>query len=117
MLARHLLGRVGAALAVAAVTITLTSRVAIAASQFVGTWKTQDTNEKPFEITLSEDGKAKGDRAGEALTGTWKAEDDSAVIDWGDGWTTKIIKQGSQFKKQAFQNGKPKGTADAQKVR
>ena len=53
----------------------------------------------PFEITLSEDGSAKGSRSGEGLSGTWKAEGDAAVITWESGWTTKITKQGDQFKK------------------
>jgi hypothetical protein len=91
-----------------------------AASAFEGTWKTQDTKGSPFEIVLSADGKAKGNRADEGLTGTWKAEGDSATITWDSGWTTKIVKEGNQFKKLAFEKGKPSGTpshtADAQKM-
>ena len=46
----------------------------IAASQFEGTWMTEDTKGKSFHINLSPDGKAKGERQDEGLTGTWKAE-------------------------------------------
>jgi hypothetical protein len=34
------------------------------------------------------------------LNGTWKAEGDSAVINWDSGWITKIVKQGAKFQKQ-----------------
>lgn len=99
--------------------VTLTAASASAATQFEGTWSTQDTKGNPFVITLSADGKAKADRADEGLTGTWKAEDDSAVINWDSGWVTKIVKQGDEFQKQAFENGDTSGTpthtADAEK--
>ena len=75
--------------------VALASAVAFAASPFEGKWKVQDTKGNPFEITLSEDGSAKGSRSGEGLSGTWKAEGDSAVITWESGWTTKITKQGA----------------------
>jgi hypothetical protein len=97
--------------------VALASAVAFAASPFEGKWKVQDTKGNPFEITLSEDGSAKGSRSGEGLSGTWKAEGDSAVITWESGWTTKITKQGDQFKKTAFDKGKAEGPAtDAKKV-
>ena len=97
--------------------VALASAVAFAASPFEGKWKVQDTKGNPFEITLSEDGSAKGNRSGEGLSGTWKAEGDSAVITWESGWTTKITKQGDQFKKTAFDKGKAEGPAtDAKKV-
>ena len=82
-----------------------------------GNGRFQDTKGNPFEITLSEDGSANGSRSGEGLSGTWKAEGDSAVITWQSGWTTKITKQGDQFKKTAFDKGKAEGPAtDAKKV-
>ena len=100
-----------------ALAIALASAVAFAASPFEGKWKVQDTKGNPFEITLSEDGSAMGSRSGEGLSGTWKAEGDSAVITWQWGWTTKITKQGDQFKKTAFDKGKAEGPAtDAKKV-
>jgi hypothetical protein len=99
--------------------VTLTAASALAVTQFEGTWSTQDTKGNPFVITLSEDGKATADRADEGLTGTWKAEGDSAVINWNSGWVTKIVKQGDQFQKQAFESGDTSGTpthtADAEK--
>ena len=92
---------------------------ALAATEFEGTWNTQDTKGNPMKITLSADGKATGDRAEEGLSGTWKGEGDSAVINWDSGWITKIIKQGDKFEKQAFEKGDAAGspihTADAQK--
>lgn len=97
--------------------VALISGAAIAAGEFEGTWKTQDTDGKPFELTLSADGSAKGNRGGEALTGGWRVEGESALIDWGDGWVTKITKEGSEFKKYSYQNGEPRGTAGAEKVK
>jgi hypothetical protein len=91
---------------------------AFAASAFEGAWLTQDTKGNPFKITLSADGKATGDRADEGLKGTWKAEGDSAVINWDTGWVTKIVKQGDKFQKQAFEkgaSGTPTHSAEAQK--
>jgi hypothetical protein len=92
----------------------------IAASQFEGTWMTEDTKGKSFHITLSPDGKAKGERQDEGLTGTWKAEGDAVEINWDSGWVTKITKQGDKFTKQTFekgqQGGTPSHTAAAQKM-
>jgi sporulation protein YlmC with PRC-barrel domain len=78
-----------------------------AASGFEGVWKVEDSNGKPFQITLSADGSAKADRAGEGMTGNWKEEGGAAVITWDTGWTTKIIKEGNKYKKTAFEKGKP----------
>jgi hypothetical protein len=64
----------------------------------------EDTSGKPFQITLSADGSAKADRAGEGLTGTWKEEGGAAVIRWDTGWTTKITKEGDKYKKTAYDN-------------
>jgi hypothetical protein len=93
---------------------------ALAATEFEGTWKTQDTKGNAFEIVLSADGKAKGNRAEEGLTGTWKADGDSALITWDSGWMTKIVKEGDKYKKLAFEkgasDGSPTHTADAQKM-
>lgn len=113
----HRLGKVAATVAAAVIAFGVTSLASLAASQFEGTWKVKDTKGNPFEITLSADGSAKGDRAGEALSGTWKEEGDSAVIDWGDEWTTKITKTGDQYKKTAYQKGKSVGKSEAQKVK
>ncbi len=117
MKAHRGLGKVAAILTTVVFAFGVTSLASLAASQFEGTWKVKDTKGNPFEITLSADGSAKGDRAGEALSGTWKEEGDSAVIDWGDEWTTKITKTGDQYKKTAYQKGKSVGKSEAQKVK
>ena len=113
--------KVAAAALAAVFAIALTSFATLAASQFEGVWKVQDTSGKPFQITLSTDGSAKADRAGEGLTGTWKEEGGAAVIKWDTGWTTKIIKEGNKYKKTAYDKGKPldgppTNSSDAEKV-
>ena len=82
MSAKHLLSRAAATFVAVILAAALTAGAALAASEFEGTWKTEDTKGNPFQITLSADGKAKGDRADEGLAGTWKAEGDSVVITW-----------------------------------
>ncbi|MGV1014178.1 MAG: lipocalin-like domain-containing protein [Methyloceanibacter sp.] len=109
--------KVAAYFTAALFTVALTAMSGFAASEFEGTWQVQDTQGNPFEITLAADGTAKGDRAGEGLNGTWKAEGDSAVITWDTEWTTKITKDGTAYKKTAAEKGKPAGPAsDAKKV-
>lgn len=77
----------------------------------------KDTKGNPFEITLSPDGTAKGNRAEEGLNGTWKAVGNTVLITWDSEWTTKITKEGNTFKKMALQNGKPVGQpTEAMKV-
>ena len=96
----------------------LTAATPFAATQFEGTWNTQDTKGNPFKITLSADGEATATRSDEGLIGTWKAEDDSAVINWDSGCVTKIVKQGDKFQKQAFEgdtSGTPTHSAEAHK--
>ncbi len=119
MSVKYLLSRAASVFVAAVFAFALTS-AAIAASPFEGTWMTQDTKGKTFHIDLSPDGKAKGERSDEGLTGTWKAEGDSAVISWDSGWVTKITKQGNKFTKQTFEKGQASGspthTADAQKM-
>ena len=113
------LSRTVSAFVTALFAMALTVGAVLAATQFEGTWNTQDTKGNPFKISLMADGKAKGDRADEGLTGTWKAEGDSAVITWDSGWVTKITKQGDKFEKQAFEKGDtgtPSHTAAAQKM-
>ena len=53
------------------------------------------------------------------MNGTWKEEDDAAVISWTTGWKTKIIKQGDHYKKTAYKD-RELGTevaAEAEKVK
>jgi len=113
--------RKAAIAAVAAASLGVTTFAALAASPFEGVWKVKDTAGHPFEITLSSDGAAKATR-GEGMTGTWKEQDNSAVITWNTGWTTKITKQGSQYVKEAYRKGQsltaaPANTSDAEKAK
>ncbi len=88
---------------------------ALAGSDFEGVWTVKDTDGKPFEITLSADGKASATRE-EGMTGTWAEEDGTAVIKWDTGWTTKIMKDGDSYKKEAFKaDGTSANTSDAMK--
>jgi hypothetical protein len=93
------------------------------ASDFAGKWKVADTAGTPFEITLSDNGSATGDRSGEVevMEGTWKFDNGAAVINWKDGWTTKIAKDGDGYKKAAWDKGlstvdPPTNTSSAEKV-
>jgi hypothetical protein len=105
---------------VAALAAVALSTAVFAAGEFEGTWKVKDTKGKAFQITLTSDGKASADR-GEGMTGTWKEDGGAAVITWSTGWTTKIAKEGSGYKKSAFKKGeaggKPTNTSDAEKVK
>ena len=113
----HGLGGIAGTLAAAVFALGVTSFASLAASQFEGAWKLTDTKGNPFEVTLSADGSAKGDRGGEKLNGKWKEQNGSAVIDWGDTWTTEINKRGDAYSKKAFENGKLMGVSAAQKVK
>lgn len=109
--------RIGAA----GLALLISTAAAIAASAFVGTWKVVDTAGKPFEITLAADGAAKATQ-GEGLSGTWKEEGGAAVITWSTGWTTKIAKDGTGYKKTAYAKGKktddaPTNSSAAEKVK
>jgi hypothetical protein len=81
--------------------------VANAASEFEGRWKVKDTKGHPFEIVLAADGNATAEHKDKPMTGTWKEENSAAVITWNTGWTTKIIKEGNAYKKEAWDKGKP----------
>jgi hypothetical protein len=88
-------------------------------SALAGKYKTEDTQGKPLEITLTADGKASGQRENETLSGTWKEEGGAAIVTWGDGWTTKIAKEGDTYKKSAWEGameGEPSHTAAAEKT-
>jgi hypothetical protein len=107
--------------AVTAIFVAVTSLTTLAASAFEGVWKVKDTAGKPFEITLSNGGAAKATR-GEGMIGTWKEEGNAAVITWDTGWTTKIIKEGNQYKKAAYRQGQasdaaPANSSDAERVK
>jgi hypothetical protein len=106
----------------AACFIGMMSLASLAASAFEGVWKVKDTAGQPFEITLSSDGVAKATRA-EGMTGTWKEEGNAAVITWNTGWTTKITKEGNQYKKTAYRKGQaldapaPANSSDAERAK
>lgn len=67
-----------------------------------------------MEITLSADGIATADRSGKAMDGTWKEEDDAAVISWTTGWKTKITKEGHHYKKTAYKDGESEAEVEAE---
>ena len=90
-------------------------------SEFAGKWTVADTAGTPFEITLGDNGTATGNRSGEAMEGTWKAEKGAAMITWKDGWTTKIAKKGDGYTKTAWGKGlstvdPPTNSSSAEKV-
>ena len=92
----------------------------LAAGAFEGVWKVADTGGQPFEITLSSGGVAKATR-GVRMNGTWKEDGNAAVITWDTGWTTKITKEGTQYKKTAYSkdqspNAPPANSSAAEKV-
>jgi hypothetical protein len=117
------IGTIATAVLVAGFALAMTTFAALAASEFEGVWAAKDTSGKPFEITLSADGKATHSGEGQALSarealkyalvhfdgpqGTWKEEGGSAVISWTSGWTTKITKEGDRYVKTAFKKGTP----------
>jgi hypothetical protein len=107
--------------AVVTACLAMTSLPSLAASPFEGVWRVKDTSGQPFEITLSSDGTAKATR-GEGMSGTWKQEGNTAVITWNTGWTTKITKQGNEYKKTAYRKGQaldgpPTNSSDAEKAK
>lgn len=106
-------------LSVSAIALSMSAFAALAAEDFKGTWKVTDTAGKPFEIVLEDGGKAKADRSGEGLAGTWTAQGDSAVIMWDTGWKTTIAKTADGYTKTASKkgDGKPAATSPAEKVK
>jgi hypothetical protein len=89
-----------------ALAVAVTSFAAFAASEFEGIWATKDSKDRPFEITLSADGKATSTQE-KAKEGTWKEEGGAAVISWTTGWTTKITKEGDHYVKLVYKKGSP----------
>ena len=116
----HTIGKATTAVLAAVFAIGMTTFFSLAASDFEGVWKVKDRGGEPFEITLSSGGAAKASR-GEGMVGIWKEEGNTAVITWNTGWTTKIAKEGDQYKKTAYGkgqplDGRPTNSTDAQKV-
>lgn len=87
-------------------------------SEFVGTWRVEDTAGEPFEIVLLASGTAEADRADEGMSGTWAEVDTSAVITWDTGWVTKITRTGDAFIKTAYEENAttPTNTSEATKL-
>jgi hypothetical protein len=103
------------ALSAALVLSFITAVTAFAASEFEGVWSVKGQDDKPFEITLSADGKATSTHPKD-MVGTWKEESGAAVIKWDTGWTTKIVKEGDHYMKESvMKDGKPGKTSEAQK--
>ena len=108
------------AVVVAASLIGITG-VALAASDFEGTWNVKDTGGKAFQIVLSSGGGAM-DIRGDGMTGNWKEEGNAAVIRWDTGWVTKIVKGAGGYKKMAYRKGQaldsaPANSSEAEKVK
>jgi hypothetical protein len=105
----------------AALVIALCTGVAFAATDFVGKYKTTDTQGNEMTITLAEDGSATGKRADESLKGTWKEEGGAALINWGEsGWATRLTKEGDKYRTTGFKGKRvpddQTNTRDAEKV-
>lgn len=80
-------------------------------SGLAGTYTTKDTQGNDMTVTLDDEGSATGKRADQDLSGSWKVEGNTAVIDWQDGWFTKIAKDGDTYSKTAFEGDEEKGSA------
>ncbi|MCC7251586.1 hypothetical protein [Hyphomicrobium sp.] len=87
-------------------------------NEFAGTWRVQDSEGNPFEITLLASGVAEADRSDEGMTGTWDVDGLSAVITWDTGWTTKITRTGDGYTKTAYDAtaAAPTNTSSAEKL-
>lgn len=108
-----------AAILTATALLTGFSNIALAGT-FDGTWLLDDTSGKPFEAILNADGTASGTHGDSMKQGTWKEEEGAAVIQWNTGWTTRIVKHGNHYMKEAFKPGtsltdKPTNTSGAKK--
>ena len=103
------------ALLAALVISVMTAVTSFAASEFEGVWAVKGKDDKPFDITLNADGKASSTHR-KNMTGSWTEEGSAAIIKWDTGWTTKIVKEGDHYVKQAFKkDGSPSTTSDAKK--
>ncbi len=89
---------------VAGLLATLTGSASFA-GDWAGKYRTEDTKGNAFNITLSGDGTAAGEKQGHVLNGAWTEEADAAVIKWDTGWTTELSKDGDHYKKTAYRAG------------
>ena len=95
---RSFLAKIAATLAAVAFAAAI-SAGAFAASEFEGKWQVKDTKGKPFEITLSQDGTAKGNRTEEGLNGTWKAVGNAVTNHLGFGMDHENHEEGEHLRK------------------
>lgn len=115
----HTIEKAVAALAPMALALLLFAGAAQAGSEFIGTWKLEDTKGEPFQITLSEGGQARGRHIDKEMKGSWTEEDGSATVTWATGWYTKIIKDGDGYKKSVYKgslDNPPISTTTAVKI-
>lgn len=106
---------------VTAALLTLMSAGAGFAADWTGQYLTEDSKGNAFTIVLGDDGNATGEKQGHAMEGSWSDSGDGAVIKWTTGWTTKLTKDGDDYKKTAFRpgtpmSGKPASAVAAKKV-
>lgn len=101
----------------AATALAFTAGAAFAEHHFTGSWKVKDTAGKDFTIVLAKDGTATADREGEGMKGKWAEEAGAAVITWDSGWKTKIAKDGSGYKKTAYEGDTEKNSSAAEKAK
>lgn len=93
--------------AIVATLLTLLSISAGFASDWPGTYATEDTKGNAFTITLGTDGMARGEKEGHVLEGSWSVDGASALIKWTTGWTTKLSTDGDSYTKTAYRPGSP----------
>ena len=109
--------KVAAVLAAAFFAIAVASCSEPSDGDWVGKYKTVDTQGKSMEITLLDDGTATGTRESENLDGSWDQKGDTVTITWGENWTTKLVKEGDKYTKTAYKDGTQDGeTVSAEKV-
>lgn len=92
---------------VAAALLTSMSIGASLAADWAGQYLTEDSKGNAFTITLAGDGKAKGEKHGAVLEGSWSDDGNAAVIKWTTGWTTTLSADGDSYKKTAYRPGTP----------
>ena len=87
-------------------TPTTTTPSSVSRAHFLGVWKVGvgGGNSGTFLITLKRDGVA--EKSLGSQNGTWKVVNGAAQCKWEDGWTDVIRRNGSQWEKAAWSNGR-----------
>ena len=85
---------------------TTTTTPNVGRAQFLGVWKVGigGGNSGTFLITLKRDGVAEKNVG--SHNGTWKVVNGEARCKWEDGWTDVIRRNGGQWEKAAWSNGR-----------